>query len=86
MTVVLVTMPPGVRTAELLRQAKALGATVVFAGDGVLCTLRSIPKPDVGTAFVELESLGAGMAHNGIEPVMRPRLLSILSDADGVLG
>ncbi len=84
--IVLVTTPPGARATELLRHAKALNATVVFAGDGVLCAIRTVAKPDVGTAFVELESLGAGMAHNGIEPVMRPRLISILGDADLVIG
>ena len=84
--IVLITTPPGARTTELLRQAKRLNATVVFAGDGVLSAIRTVARPDVATAYVELESLGAGLAHNGIEPVMRPRLIQILEDADGVLG
>jgi sulfur relay (sulfurtransferase) DsrF/TusC family protein len=96
--VVMVTSPPGLRTSEALRCALGMTAgghevTVAFAGDGVLAAIRSLPPTEALTRlragaklFAELESLGAGMVHDGIEPVMRPRLLSILRSADAVVG
>jgi len=92
---VLVTTPPGPRATEALRSALDLAeaheVSVAFLGDGVLAALRSLPDPDLarlrGKArlFIELESLGAGMTHDGIEPVMRSALLATLRSAEGLV-
>jgi hypothetical protein len=82
----LVTTPPGARSTEALRAAldlaRAHEVAVAFVGDGVLSALRSRPDPDLdrlrGRArlLVELESLGAGLAHEAVEPVMRSALFA----------
>ena len=89
---VLVTTPPGARATEALRSALDLSAahevSVAFIGDGVLSALRSLPDPHLarlrGKArlLIELESLGAGMTHDGIEPVMRSALLAWLKSVE----
>jgi sulfur relay (sulfurtransferase) complex TusBCD TusD component (DsrE family) len=88
---VFVTTPPGPRASAALRMARSLASagheiSTIFAGDGVLAAIKTAPKPDVPAGFVELESLGAGMAHELLQPVMRGRILSLLDAQDAVIG